>query len=144
MKKRIMQAIEDMKIEATIIGWKRLSQARDMDVMLLVFEHDVARMYEDWHRRTHNWLKATSQDYKDFLRSMDYVILRDKMSFLKAVKPEDLEQNGFEYLTTVSFKQPKRKGVRFGFLEFYAPDEMYQDLEIYRNSVKDSSIHPVW
>lgn len=73
-------------------------------------------------------------DFKEFLASMDFVILRDKFILFKDVNLEELENSGFELSTTVSFKQPQQTSIDIGPFTFTTSDTVYDDVMIFKKS----------
>lgn len=73
-----------------------------------------------------------SAEYRAFLDSMDFVVLRTRYSFQK-VAMDRLEEAGFQHHATVSFPQPDSSTVEWGPFSFKVGTRIYDDLIIYRN-----------
>ena len=54
-------------------------------------------------------LNRQREEFKELLDSMDFVILRNSLLFMKEVNPELLKNYGFELSSTIRFQQPGRK-----------------------------------
>jgi len=80
---------------------------------------------------------SQKDDFQEFLQSMDYVILRDEFGWMKETNPEDLKAAGFELLTTISFVQPDSGFVDAWFFKIQAQDNVYRDLQIFKNSARN-------
>jgi hypothetical protein len=80
-----------------------------------------------------------SDDFKDFIHTMDFVILRDKFRFLKAANPDAMEAAGFELLSTISFVQPDSEIIDLGFFSIRSTDTVYEDVQVFRNPARNNN-----
>ena len=80
-----------------------------------------------------------SDDFREFIQTMDFVILRDKFRFLKAANPDDLEAAGFELLATISFVQPDSAIIDLGLFSIRSTGTIYEDVQVFRNPARSAN-----
>jgi len=78
---------------------------------------------------------VNQSDRQTFLESMDYVIKRNRFSFL-VVKDEELEMYGFKLLSTLNFEKTKTPDIIFGPFRIHPPDNFHGDILIYGKTSK--------
>ena len=78
-------------------------------------------------------------DFREFIQTMDFVILRDKFSFLKAANPDELEAAGFELLSTISFVQPDSAIIDLGLFSIRAGGTIYEDVLVFQNPARSAN-----
>jgi hypothetical protein len=78
-----------------------------------------------------------SDDFRDFLESLDYVILSEKYFWANETTPEQLKLANFELVSTISFKSPDSEHFSILGIRLLAPDEIYEDILVYRRTVSE-------
>jgi hypothetical protein len=79
-------------------------------------------------------IDRSSNEFRNLLESMDYVIFRERLSIFKEIRSNDLKEAGFELVSTNQFRKSKTGAIDLGLYRFSIPETIYDDVSIYRNS----------